>query len=58
LNQARKQTEGIIDILYGRLEDKPSKKPITQRIIAEKEYLKIAKKRRPTKKQRRKAIKK
>jgi len=40
------------------LEKKPSKKPITQRIIAKKEYLKIAKKRRVTKKQRRKAIKK
>jgi transposase, IS5 family len=58
LNQSRKQTEKIIDILYDRLEEKPSKKPITQRIIAKKEYLKIAKKRRPTKKQRRKAIKK
>ena len=58
LNQARKQTEKIIDILYDGLEEKPSKKPITQRIIAKKEYLKIAKKRRVTKKQRRKAIKK
>ena len=58
LNQARKQTEKIIDILYDRLEEKPSKKPITQRIVAKKEYLKIAKKRRVTKKQRRKAIKK
>jgi hypothetical protein len=58
LNQARKQTEKIIDILYDGLEEKPSKKPITQRIIAKKEYLKVAKKRRPTKKQRRKAIKK
>jgi transposase, IS5 family len=58
LNQSRKQTEKIIDILYDRLEEKPSKKPIIQRIIVKKEYLKIAKKRRPTKKQRRKAIKK
>ena len=58
MNQARKQTEKIIDILYDRLEEKPSKKPITQRIVAKKEYLKIAKKRRVTKKQRRKAIKK
>jgi transposase, IS5 family len=58
LNQARKQTEKIIDILYDGLEEKPSKKPITQRITAKKEYLKITKKRRPTKKQRRKAIKK
>jgi transposase, IS5 family len=58
LNQARKQTEKIIDILYERIEEKPVNKPITQRIIAKKEYLKIAKKRRSTKKQRRKAIKK
>jgi transposase, IS5 family len=58
LNQARKQTEKVIDILYDGLEEKPSKKPITQRTIAKKEYLKIAKKRRPTKKERRKAIKK
>jgi hypothetical protein len=58
LNQARKQTEKVIDILYSRLDEKPSKKPITERIIAKKEYLKTAKKRRVTKKQRRKAIKK
>jgi hypothetical protein len=58
LNQARKQTEKVIDILYDGLEEKPSKKPITQRTIAKKEYLKIAKKRRLTKKERRKAIKK
>lgn len=58
LNQARKQTERIIDILYDWLKEKPNKKPITQRIIAKKEYLKVAKKRRVTKKQRSKAIKK
>lgn len=58
MNQARKQTEKVIDILYSRLDEKPSKKPITERIIAKKEYLKTAKKRRVTKKQRRKAIKK
>jgi len=58
LNQARKQTEKVIDILYSRLDEKPSKKPITERIIAKKEYLKTAKQRRVTKKQRRKAIKK
>jgi transposase, IS5 family len=40
------------------LEEKPSKKPVTYRVIAKKEYLKIAKKRRQTKKQRRAAIKK
>ena len=54
----RKQIEKIIDILYDGLEEKPAKKPITHRITAKKEYLKIAKKRRVTKKQRRKAIKK
>ena len=58
MNQARKQREKVIDILYSRLDEKPSKKPITERIIAKKEYLKTAKKRRVTKKQRRKAIKK
>jgi transposase, IS5 family len=58
LNQSRKQTEKIIDILYDRLEEKPSKKPVTYRVIAKKEYLKVAKKRQPTKKQRRAAIKK
>jgi transposase, IS5 family len=46
LNQAIKQTEKIIDILYDGLEENPSKKPIIQRIIAKKEYLKIAKKQR------------
>jgi transposase, IS5 family len=58
LNQARKQTEKIIDVLYNGLEEKPSKKPVTHRKIAKKEYLKIAKKRRSTKKERRAAIKK
>jgi transposase, IS5 family len=58
LNQARKQTEKIIDILYDGIDDKPSKKPVTHRVIAKKEYLKVAKKRRSTKKERRKAIKK
>ena len=58
LNQARKQTEKIIDVLYSRIEEKPANKPITQRISAKKEYLKIAKKRRVTHKQRRNAIKK
>ena len=57
-NQAREQTEKIIDILYNGLEEKPSKKPVTHRIIAKKEYLKVAKKRRSTKKERKKAIKK
>jgi hypothetical protein len=45
----------MLHILYDRLEEKPSKKPVTYRIIAKKEYLKVAKKRRATKKQRRAA---
>lgn len=36
LNQARKQTGKIIDILYDGLEEKPSKKPVTYRKIAKK----------------------
>ncbi len=58
LNQARKATEKIIDILYFTLRGKLLKKPRTYRIIARKEYLKIAKKRRPSHQERREAIKK
>ncbi len=50
LNQARKQTEIIIDILYHPLKGRLKKKPRTRRKIARKEYLKIAKKRRPSQK--------
>ncbi len=58
LNQGRKTTEKIIDILYNSLKVKLDKKPRTHRIIARKEYLKFAKKRRPSQKQRRKAVQK
>jgi hypothetical protein len=58
LNQARKQTEKIIDYLYEPLKGKLEKKPRTYRNIARKSYLKVAKKRRPSLKERRKAIKK
>jgi transposase, IS5 family len=58
LNEAREQTEEIIDILYEELDDNENKKPRTYRNIARKEYLDVAKKRRPSKKQRIKAIKK
>lgn len=58
LNQAREQTEEIIDILYEELDEKEDKKPRTYRNTARKEYLNVAKKRRPSKKQKRKAIKK
>jgi transposase, IS5 family len=55
---AREQTEAIIDILYDTSREKPKKKPRTHRKTARKDYLKVSKKRRPTKKQREKAIKK
>ena len=50
LNQARIKTEKIIDILYKLIKKKFDKKPITYRQTARKEYLKVAKKRRPTRK--------
>ncbi len=55
---AREQTEAIIDVLYDASREKPKKKPRTYRKTARKGYLKVSKKRRPTKKQREKAIKK
>jgi transposase, IS5 family len=58
LNEAREQTEEIIDILYKELDENENKKPRTYRNTARKEYLDVAKKRRPSKKQRRKVIKK
>ena len=57
LNQARKHTETIIDILYKSLEVKTINKPRTYRNIARKNYLLVAKKRKPTLKEKRKAIK-
>merc|ERR1712178_513686 len=44
LNQARIETERIIDNLYKPLRVKLRKKPRTSRKIARKEYLKVAKK--------------
>ncbi|MEH2304441.1 IS5 family transposase [Nostoc sp.] len=58
LNQARKQTEKIIDFLYEQILDQLDKKPRTYREIAKKDYLEVAKKRRVSQKDRRKAIKK
>ena len=58
LNQARVQTEKIIDTLYQPLKEKLKKKPRTYRQRARKDYLAVAKKRRPSRKQTRKAIKK
>jgi hypothetical protein len=58
LNQGRKATEQIIDSLYKSLRVRLKKKPRTYRNIARKEYLRIAKKRRSTKKEGREAIRK
>ena len=58
LNQGRKATEKIIDILYYPLKGKLKKKPRTYRKIARKEYLKIAKKRRSSQKEKREGIRK
>ena len=58
LNQSRKATEKIIDILYQTLKVKLKKKPRTYRKIARKEYLKIAKKRRSSQKEKREGIRK
>jgi transposase, IS5 family len=58
LNQARKQTEEIIDSLYEQVEGQLEKKPRTYRERARKDYLEVAKKRRVSQKDRRKAIKK
>lgn len=57
MNQAREQTEKIIDSLY-REGTREKEKPKTYRKTARKEYLKVAKQRRPTRKVRRRAIKK
>ena len=56
LNQARIQTEKILDSLYKTCQIKLKKKPRTYRKKAKKAYLKVAKKRRPTRKERREAI--
>jgi len=58
LNQARFKTEKIIDSLYETVKGKVEKKPKTYRNRARKDYLKVAKKRRPSRKERRKGIKK
>jgi hypothetical protein len=58
LNQARKQTEKIIDLLYEQVKIKLNKKPRTYRELARKDYLEVAKKRRVFQKDRRIGIKK
>jgi hypothetical protein len=56
LNQVRKQTEKILDCLYKGLRVKLNKKPRAYRKKARKDYLKVAKKRRRSQKERREAI--
>ena len=58
LNQAREQTEKIIDILYEPLKEQISPKPRTYRQVARKDYLLVAKQRRPFNKVKRKGIRK
>ena len=58
LNQAREQTEQVVDVLYGQLKHQLGRKPRTYRQQARRDYLQVAKKRRVTSKQRRKAIRK
>lgn len=58
LNGARVHTEKIIDILYKQIKEKLPKKPRTYRNLARKDYLAVAKQRRPTRNKRRQAIKK
>jgi transposase, IS5 family len=58
LNQARKHTETIIDILYKSVKVKNSNKPRTYRKIARKEYLVVVRKKKVKSAERRKAIKK
>lgn len=56
LNQAREQTESIIDALYEQVKDQMPKKPRTYRRQARKAYLQIAKQRKITSKKIRKAV--
>lgn len=58
LNQAREYTEKILDKLYQQIKEEFERKPRTYRIQARKNYLEVAKQRRPKKKKRRKAIRK
>ncbi len=58
LNAARKHIEKIIDSLYKPLKSQVKKKTRTYRLKARKDYLKVAKQRRPSRNQKTKAIKK
>ncbi|MGB5632724.1 MAG: IS5 family transposase, partial [Waterburya sp.] len=56
LNQARRQTEKILDSLYKSNQTKGTKKPRSYRKKARKDYLRVAKKRRPSRQERKSAI--
>jgi len=58
LNQVRVHTEKIIDILIKSLKGKIQKKPRTYRKIARKDYLAVAKQKRPSRHKKKQAIKK
>ena len=58
LERARKQTEKIINSLHKNRKNKLDKKPRTYKYKARKDYLKVAKKRRPSRKERSEAIEK
>ena len=51
LNEAREKTEKIIDKLYKEIKEKKKEKPRTYREKGRKDYLTVAKKRRPSKKE-------
>src|SRR4028119_1638914 len=58
LNAARVHTEKILDILYKQIKKNTNKKPRTYRNLARKDYLLIAKQRRPSRNKKRQALKK
>jgi len=58
LNQAREPTEKIIDALHTQIQSPVKKQPRTDKNTARKEYLTVAKNRKPSRKVRRKGIKK
>ena len=58
LNGTRVHTEKIIDILYKQIKSQTNTKPRTYRNLARKDYLAVAKQRRPTRNKRRQALKK
>lgn len=58
LNGARVATEKIIDILYKSLKGKIKKKPRTYRKLARKDFLAVAKEKRPSRPKKNQALKK